>query len=285
MKTFTTIAELRAQLKEERRAGKTIGFVPTMGYLHEGHAALMNEARQATDVVVLSIFVNPLQFGPNEDFDSYPRDFARDEQVAKDAGVDYIFYPTIAEMYPTGKEQLTTSVVAHRRIDRLCGEKRPGHFDGVVTVVTKLFNIVQPDKAFFGLKDAQQVAVLQGLVDDLNIDVAMVGVPTVREEDGLAKSSRNVYLSPAERAEAPHLSRALQYGAELLRGGERNRAALIEAVTKRLTETGTGVIDYVDVLTYPDLQPTTTLSGQVIIALAYKYEKARLIDNLIMELN
>lgn len=207
MIVVTTIKEMQQKMIEYRKQGKTIGFVPTMGYLHEGHVTLLKEARKENDIVVLSVFVNPLQFGPNEDFDRYPRDIVRDEQIAKDAGVDVLFYPAVAEMYP---RPLSVQVVVKERVDVLCGKSRPGHFDGVATVLTKLFHIVMPTRAYFGMKDAQQVAVVDGLIRDFHFPIELVAVPTVREADGLAKSSRNVYLSEEERKEAPALYAALK---------------------------------------------------------------------------
>ncbi|MCL6588307.1 MAG: pantoate--beta-alanine ligase, partial [Anoxybacillus sp.] len=223
MKMITTIAEMQQTMQTYRMQGKTIGFVPTMGYLHEGHVALMEAARKENDIVVLSIFVNPLQFGPNEDFDRYPRDIARDEKIAKEAGVDVLFYPSVAEMYP---HPLRVKVVVTERVDVLCGKSRPGHFDGVATVLTKLFHIVMPTRAYFGMKDAQQVAVVDGLIRDFHFPIELVPVPTVREADGLAKSSRNVYLSEKERKEAPALSAALQKAKAAIENGLRDPQAV-----------------------------------------------------------
>ncbi len=279
MKRISTIVELQQELAVLRAQGKQIGFVPTMGYLHEGHERLLAEARQENDVVVLSIFVNPLQFGANEDLDQYPRDLERDEQVALKQGVDIIFYPTVEEMYPA-KSSVTVTV--HSRTDVLCGQSRPGHFDGVATVLTKLFNIVHPKKAYFGLKDAQQVAVVEGMVKDFNIPVEIVRVATVREEDGLAKSSRNVYLQPHERQEAKELYASLQMAQALIGQGETNPAAIIESMTRHIQATTSGSIDYIQIYSYPDLEPIETISGQCIIALAIKFTAARLIDNMIV---
>lgn len=277
MKIITTIAELHQVIRAEKINGKIVGYVPTMGFLHEGHVSLMQRAHKENDVVVLSIFVNPLQFGPNEDFDSYPRDIERDENIAKNEGVDYLFYPQVEEMYGT-----TPSVTVHveSRTDCLCGKKRPGHFDGVATVLTKFFNIIQPDKAYFGMKDAQQVAVVDGLIKDFNFPVELVPVEIVREDDGLAKSSRNVFLSETERQEAKELYQSLIKAQEAIAAGERNPNTIVKLVSEFINAHTNGVIDYVEVYQYPDLQPVTTLSGHIILAIAVKFTNARLIDNI-----
>lgn len=277
MNVIRTISEMQASVKEERRNGKTIGFVPTMGYLHEGHLTLLQKARETNDIVVLSIFVNPTQFGPNEDFDAYPRDFERDEKLAKEAGVDYVFYPDVKEMYPG---DMSVSVSVQKRVDVLCGSKREGHFDGVATVLMKLFNIVTPDQAYFGMKDAQQVAVVDGLIHDYNFQIELVPVETVREEDGLAKSSRNVYLTEQERKEAPALYASLQAAKERIDQGERNPEAIASFVKDYITTHTSGTIDYVEIYSYPQLTEVDKLEGNVIIALAIKFSKARLIDNI-----
>ncbi|WP_153122562.1 pantoate--beta-alanine ligase [Peribacillus tepidiphilus] len=279
MNIITSAKEMQSLVSEIRTSGKSIGFVPTMGYLHEGHQKLLNEARSHHDIVVLSIFVNPLQFGPNEDFDRYPRDIERDEKIAKEAGVDYIFYPTVQEMYPN---DMSVKVMVTDRTDVLCGKSRPGHFDGVATVLTKLFHIVMPHKAYFGLKDAQQVAVVEGLVRDFNFPLEIVPVETVREEDGLAKSSRNVYLSEKERFEAKELYQSLLKGKELIENGEHNPAKVMEAVRKHIQEHTSGEIDYVEIYSYPELKKLEELKGKIILAIAVKFTKARLIDNVII---
>lgn len=278
MKVINTISLLKEEIKTIQQKNETIGFVPTMGYLHEGHLSLIEEARKKTDKVILSIFVNPLQFGENEDLDQYPRDFKRDEQLAREAGVDLIFYPSVTEMYPS---EMPMSIHVTKGVDVLCGKSRPGHFDGVATVVMKLFHIVCPTKAFFGQKDAQQVAVIVNMVEAFNIPVEIVRCPTVREEDGLAKSSRNVYLTSEERQEAPIIYQSLLRAAKAIKEGERKRTELIKLIKDHLSD-GTGQIDYVDVLTYPALEVQENLSGQVIMAVAYRYKRARLIDNYIM---
>lgn len=279
MQIISNITEMQQIALKLREAGKTIGFVPTMGYLHEGHATLLQQAREENDIVILSVFVNPLQFGPNEDFDRYPRDIERDERVAKEAGADYLFYPSVTEMYPSKR---TTTITVTSRTDVLCGQKRPGHFDGVATVLLKLFNISMPHRAYFGLKDAQQVAVVQGLVSDYNIPVTIVPVHTVREEDGLAKSSRNVYLSEAERTQAPHLYKALQLAGQAIANGERNPSVIRSIVEKQIVTHTDGEIDYVSIYSYPELEELDVLQGTVIVAIAVKFSKARLIDNLVL---
>jgi pantoate--beta-alanine ligase len=277
MKIITTIAALQQAIHAEKINGQSIGYVPTMGFLHEGHLSLMQHARKQNDIVVLSIFVNPLQFGPNEDFDAYPRDLDRDEKIAKNAGVDYLFYPQVEEMYGS-KPSVTVHV--ERRTDCLCGKKRPGHFDGVATVLTKFFNIIQPNKAYFGMKDAQQVAVVDGLIQDFNFPVELVPVEIVREEDGLAKSSRNVFLNDVERQEAKELYQSLLKAQRAIEAGEKNPNVIIKLVSDHIHDHTNGVIDYVEVYQYPELQPIDTLSGQMILAIAVKFAKARLIDNV-----
>ncbi|MCQ4085769.1 pantoate--beta-alanine ligase [Saccharibacillus sp. JS10] len=297
MKIAKTITEARtwiAQLKEERRnlgADPKIGFVPTMGYLHEGHASLLRRSRQESGISVLSIFVNPIQFGANEDLDRYPRSEEADLQLAEREGVDLVFMPSVDEMYP---EERKTTVTVTGVTERLCGASRPGHFDGVATVVSKLFNIVKPDQAFFGAKDAQQVAVLQKMVNDLNMDVKIVPCPIVREEDGLALSSRNVYLSEDERREALVLSRSLQTAeAKIQQEADATPAEIVSEVTATIEASPLAVIDYVELLTFPNLKPldddqtmkSLRLSEQsIILAVAVKFGSTRLIDNHIMKL-
>ncbi|GIP41630.1 pantothenate synthetase [Paenibacillus sp. J45TS6] len=286
MITVRSIQELRSQIagmkKQISKPEVTVGFVPTMGFLHEGHASLMKQARNKTDIVVLSIFVNPIQFGPNEDFESYPRDEKRDLAVAEKEGVDIVFIPSVEEMYP---EPTKTTIQVAGLTEGLCGASRPGHFDGVTTVVAKLFNIVQPDFAFFGMKDAQQVAVLSQMVADLNMPVTIVPCPIMREDDGLALSSRNVYLSSEERSQALCLSRSLA----LAEKASKERAditigELRSLVIAEIEKSPIAVIDYVEILTFPGLQPLgeehkLTDLEDVIVALAVKFGKTRLIDN------
>ncbi|PKG24103.1 pantoate--beta-alanine ligase [Niallia nealsonii] len=280
-KVITTTIELQQLTTKLKNDQKTIGFVPTMGYLHEGHRALLKEAREDNDVVVLSIFVNPLQFGPNEDLDSYPRDFEHDKQVAVEENVDYIFYPSAEEMYP---KTLSVTVNVQKRTDVLCGKSRPGHFDGVATVLTKLFHLVQANRVYFGQKDAQQVAVVDGLINDFHFPLELVSVPTVREEDGLAKSSRNVRLSDPERMEAGILYRSLAEAREEMIKGKTDINQLRNRLVADIERESSGKVDYLEVLTYPDLEQPKNLSGRIIVALAVQFSQARLIDNIIFDL-
>lgn len=279
MKVITTIREMQQTIKEQKLAGKSVGLVPTMGYLHDGHKQLMKRARDENDLVAISIFVNPLQFGPNEDFDSYPRDFDRDREIALKAGVDYIFYPSVEEMYPRSLS-VKASVLA--RTDVLCGKSRPGHFEGVATVLTKLFNIVLPDRVYFGMKDAQQVAVVEGLISDFNFPIEMIPVDTVREEDGLAKSSRNVHLTDEERSEATVLSKSLLEAKKMIEDGERDSEAIVSHMKALIEAKSSGMIDYIQIYSFPQLEEIAALSGKIIIALAVKFSKARLIDNIVL---
>lgn len=272
------LQEISTQLKKDQ---VTIGFVPTMGYLHEGHRALLKEAREQNEIVIMSIFVNPLQFGPNEDLESYPRDFEHDKQVAIEEGVDYLFHPSVEEMYP---EQMSVMVKVERRTNCLCGRSRPGHFDGVATVLTKLFHLVQPTNVYFGKKDAQQVAVVDGLIEDFHFPINLVAVNTVREEDGLAKSSRNIRLTPKERQEAGILYNSLSIArAELIKGTD-NLELLIKNITDLIERESSGKVDYFEILTYPQLETVKELTGTIIIASAVQFNRARLIDNIIFEL-
>ncbi|QDP40436.1 pantoate--beta-alanine ligase [Radiobacillus deserti] len=280
MDIVRSIKEINEKVESFKRQGKTIGFVPTMGYLHEGHQHLMKTAGEQNDVVIVSIFVNPLQFGPNEDFDRYPRDEERDKRIAIQEKVDLLFMPSVEEMYP---KDASIQMTVQSRNDVLCGKKRPGHFNGVVTVLTKLFHLTQPTRCYFGLKDAQQVAVIDSLVQDLNFPIDIIAVPTVREEDGLAKSSRNVYLSTKEREEAPSLYQALEAGRKLVVDGERNPDTIVKGVEHYIQTRTSGKIDYVELLSYPELEPVNQIDGQVILATAVYFEKARLIDNVIFQ--
>ncbi|QJF24304.1 pantoate--beta-alanine ligase [Mammaliicoccus vitulinus] len=262
-----------------RSQGKTIGLVPTMGALHDGHLKMMKQSIEENDVTAVSIFVNPLQFGPNEDFDDYPRPFASDLEKLKQIGVDYVFHPTVEEMYP-GKLEMTITVGHLAQV--LEGKKRPGHFDGVVTVVNKLFNIVQPTKAYFGKKDAQQLAIIEKMVEEFNHAVHIVPIDIVREADGLAKSSRNIYLTDEERKEAVHLSKSLELAQQLYDQGERNSDVLINEITQYLQNHVSGEIVEVAIYSYPELEEQVTISGQIFISLAVKFSQARLIDNIII---
>jgi len=261
-----------------KRHGR-IGFVPTMGYLHEGHLRLVRAARRQSDTVVVSVFVNPIQFGPKEDYRRYPRDFSRDRRLLQSAGADVIFYPRVEEMYPAG---FATFVEVERLGDGLCGRSRPGHFRGVATVVAKLFNIVLPDVSIFGAKDAQQAFVIRRMVRDLGFHTKILILPTAREKDGLAMSSRNVHLSPEQRAEAPVLHRSLLLARRLIVHGER-RAAKVKAAMRRMVrrESG-GRIDYVEMVDTDELRPVRTIKGETLIALAVFFGKTRLIDNTIV---
>jgi pantoate--beta-alanine ligase len=279
MRVITTIKEMQEEIKKLKEQSKSIGFVPTMGFLHEGHLTLLNKARVENDTVVLSIFVNPLQFGPTEDFSTYPRDFARDQSLAECEGADIIFYPSVEEMYPHSS---SVRVVVHERTDVLCGKSRPGHFDGVATVLTKLFNIVMPTRAYFGIKDAQQVAVVEGLLSDFNFPIELIAVDIVREEDGLAKSSRNVNLLPEERSEAVVLYKSLTAAKEAIEAGERSPQTIRNLVSEMIRSETQGQIDYVEIYSYPQLKEIDNLEGTCIIALAVKFSKVRLIDNIIL---
>ncbi|MDN5708061.1 MAG: pantoate--beta-alanine ligase [Planococcus sp. (in: firmicutes)] len=275
MQVVNTVKDLRNWVLSTKESGQSIGLVPTMGFLHEGHLALVESAKSENDVVVMSIFVNPAQFGPNEDFDRYPRDFDRDSMLAEKAGVDVIFAPPVEEMYPR-ESQITMG--AGTLADVLCGKSRPGHFDGVLKVVTKLFHLVQPDMAYFGQKDAQQLAIIESLVRDFDFPLDIRRIATVREPDGLAKSSRNVYLSETERVEAPKLYQALQRGVTIARNGKDP----IPEMTRFIQSETSGTIDYIELLSYPDL--TEAPNEQAILALAVQFQKARLIDNIIFNL-
>ncbi|WP_040852327.1 pantoate--beta-alanine ligase [Planococcus antarcticus] len=272
MLILQTVDELKNWVQETKRAGHTIGLVPTMGFLHEGHLSLVEKAKAENNKVVMSIFVNPAQFGPSEDFDRYPRDLERDRKLTKEAGTDAVFVPSVEEMYPRESQ---IKITAGAQADVLCGAKRPGHFDGVLKVVTKLFHLTEADLAYFGQKDAQQLAIIESLVADFNFPMTIRRGETIREEDGLAKSSRNVYLSETERNEAAHLKKALEMGKNLVLQGREP----IESMTAYLSEQTSGKIDYIELLDYPTL--TTDIQSDAILALAVQFEKARLIDNII----
>lgn len=280
MNVLTTIAQLREVVKTAKYNRQSIGLVPTMGYLHEGHLTLAAHARSENELVIMSIFVNPTQFGPNEDFESYPRDLSRDTELAKSAGVDYIFAPSVEEMYP---HDGGITIRAGRQAHILCGATRPGHFDGVLQVVAKLFNLVQPDRAYFGQKDAQQVAIIQTMVRDYNFPVTIRVVPVIREEDGLAKSSRNIYLSAEERSQAPAIQQGLQLAKrELLESGSVESA--ISLAKKIIHDNTDGHVDYLMILSYPDLQEVDDQTDQIVVAAAVHIGETRLIDNLIFSL-
>ena len=270
--------EMQRAVARENREGKTVGYVATMGFLHEGHLSLIERARKENDLVVLSIFVNPTQFGPDEDFEEYPRDTDRDLRLAKKAGVDYVFTPTPETMYPT---DAGIRILPGEMAKVLCGASRPTHFDGVLQVILKLFHIIDPDRAYFGMKDVQQLAIIESFVRDYNFRTEIVRVPTYREEDGLAKSSRNVHLTERERMEAPALYEALKRGETLLLNGET--AEKVEKMTEKWIEKNTsGTVDYVSLLSYPQLTPPQEKTETYVLACAVYFSKTRLIDNVII---
>ncbi|MCF7832748.1 MAG: pantoate--beta-alanine ligase [Candidatus Marinimicrobia bacterium] len=279
MEKISNISLIRERVKDLKRDGKTIGFVPTMGYLHEGHLSLVDEAKKSCDVVIMSIFVNPTQFGPNEDYDSYPRDIERDEALAKSRGTDIVFYPDVKEMYPS---ETLTWVEVEKITGVLCGAKREGHFRGVTTVVTKLFNIVQPDIAIFGQKDAQQAAVIHKMVEDLNMNVRIKLAPIVREADGLAMSSRNVRLSTADRKNAVILSQSLFAIKEGINEG-KELSKLMEKAKQVILGTPGARLDYLEARSYPDLETVHACKDRCLIAIAVYFGNVRLIDNILIE--
>ena len=280
MRTLTSVKSMIILAHKLRTQGKTIGFVPTMGALHEGHLSLVRESRKKSDVTVVSIFVNPAQFGPNEDFKAYPRDLAGDKALLAREGADYLFFPKADDTYPEG---YGTFVEVQGLQDRLCGKSRPGHFRGVCTVVLKLFNIVRPDQAFFGWKDAQQVLILRKMVEDLNLGVRIVPLPIVREADGLAMSSRNAYLHPDERQAALVLHRSLREARALIQKGERDAAVIIGTMRRIIGGEPLARVDYVEIVAPNDLEPLDKVGEDALIALAVYIGKTRLIDNLRVE--
>lgn len=279
MKIVRSPKEMQNVALALRAQGKRIGFVPTMGYLHEGHASLMRLAREHSDVLAVSIFVNPTQFGPSEDFSKYPRDFERDEALCQREKTDIIFYPSAADMYPSDS---SVAVVEEKLSRGLCGASRPGHFRGVCTVVAKLFNIVQPDLAVFGEKDGQQLRIIERMVRDLNFPVRIIRGPTLREPDGLAMSSRNLYLSPEERAQAICLRRALDRAEELYRQGERRAERIEAAMTEIIGRSPAARIDYIEIVDDASLEKAVTLEKACLVALAVFVGKTRLIDNTVL---
>lgn len=280
MNIVHTVEEVRGQVKEWRAAGLSVGLVPTMGYLHEGHKSLIDRAVKDNDRVVVSVFVNPMQFGPTEDLASYPRDLNRDAALCEAAGADLIFNPEPENMY---SNDFSSFIDMSTLTKGLCGKSRPIHFRGVCTVVGKLFNIVQPDKAYFGQKDAQQLAVIRHMVNDLNFNLEIVGCPIIREADGLAKSSRNTYLSPEERQAALILSKSLERGRELIEAGERDAETIKQAVTELIQTEPLARIDYVELVDWNTLEPVERIEGPVLNAIAVYIGKTRLIDNHIYE--
>lgn len=276
MKIIETIQELKQFVGEQKAAGKSIGLVPTMGYLHEGHQSLMKQARKENDTVIVSDFVNPIQFGPNEDYDAYPRDLAHDTQKASQEGVDVLFVPSVEEMYP---QNYATYTEVEGLTENLCGAQRPGHFRGVCTVVLKLFHLTKADRAYFGQKDIQQLMIIRRMAQDLNLDIEIIGLPIVREEDGLAKSSRNKYLSPQERKDALSLSQALQTARMMIGQGERSAEVLRQAM-QEIFDKLPCTIDYIKIVDRETLKDTDSVDRPSIIALAIKFGNTRLIDNM-----
>ena len=281
MRVVERINDVRSTVKEWKSQGLKVGFVPTMGYLHEGHESLIKKASEENDKVVVSIFVNPIQFGPKEDLASYPRDLKRDSEICERAGANLIFHPENEEMY---FNDFSTFVDMNGLTNGLCGKSRPIHFRGVWTVVSKLFNIVAPDRAYFGEKDAQQLAVVKRMVRDLNIDVEIVGCPIVREEDGLAKSSRNTYLSEEERAAATILNKSLMLGKEEIQNGQRNSASIIKIIEDSIKSEKLARIDYVEIVDSSSLEKVEEINKSVLVAIAVFIGKTRLIDNFTYEL-
>lgn len=279
MKILTTVSEVREYVKEQRMAGKSIGLVPTMGYLHEGHGSLVKKSVEECDVTVVSIFVNPTQFAPNEDFEAYPRDLEHDVKLLTKCGADCVFHPEESEMY---FPDATTTVVPDVLSKNLCGKSRPIHFGGVCTVVSKLFNIVTPDKAFFGQKDAQQLAIIKRMVRDLNFGVEIVGCPIIREEDGLAKSSRNTYLNSDERKAALCLSEAVKIGQKMVGDGENNTKVILDAMISHIEKEPLAKIDYVQAVDAVTMQDVDKICGETLFAMAVYIGKTRLIDNFIV---
>ena len=277
-----TVAEVRAQVRQKKKEGCSIGLVPTMGYLHEGHASLAKQSVSCCDKTVASVFVNPIQFGPSEDLLSYPRDFQHDCALLEEIGVDLVFHPSPEEMYAP---DFCTYVEMEHLTTQLCGKSRPGHFRGVCTVVSKLFHIVQPDKAFFGEKDAQQLAVIRRMVRDLSFDIEIIGCPIVREADGLAKSSRNTYLNAEERQAALILSQSILLGKKLVEQGERNGLALTNALKANIETEPLARVDYVEVVDGITMQPIEHLQGKILVAMAVFIGKTRLIDNFSVTLS
>ncbi len=280
MKIAGTVKEVREQVKEWRKEGLSVGLVPTMGYLHEGHKSLIDRAVKENDKVVVSVFVNPTQFGPNEDFESYPRDMEKDSALCEAAGAALVFHPEPDEMYADG---YSTFVDMNTLTGGLCGKTRPIHFRGVCTVVSKLFNIVTPDRAYFGQKDAQQLAVIKHMVTDLNFGIEIVGCPIIREQDGLAKSSRNTYLNADERKAATVLNKALTEGRKMIEAGEKDASKVKNVITGIIEAEPLSKIDYVEIVDWKTLEPTESTEKSILCAVAVYIGKTRLIDNFIIE--
>jgi len=281
MRTINKAAEMQDAVNREKSVGKTVGLVPTMGFLHQGHLSLVRESLKRADVTVVSIFVNPTQFGPKEDFKDYPRDIKRDAEILEKEGIDYLFFPGNEEMYP---EEYKTYVEVHDLQDKLCGRSRPGHFRGVCTVVLKLFNIIEPDFAYFGQKDAQQAIILNRMAQDLNLKVKVEALPIVREEDGLALSSRNTYLSQEERRAALVLSKSLDEARQMVENGERNAGRVMNRMREMIDQERLARIDYVEIVDAKNLDPVNIIEKEALAALAVFVGKVRLIDNTILRM-
>jgi pantoate--beta-alanine ligase len=279
MKVIKSPEEIQRYCKSARASGKTVGFVPTMGFFHEGHLSLMRRCVSENDLCVVSIFVNPTQFGPSEDYENYPRDFHRDALMAEKMGVDVIFHPDPGDIYPPG---YATYVNVERLTEKMCGSSRPGHFRGVTTIVTKLFNLVLPDKVYFGQKDAQQSIVIKRMVKDLNFDIDVVVIPTIRESDGLAMSSRNRYLNPEERQAALVLIKSLNLAKKLIKSGQRNSAEIINSMRDMIGSEPLARVDYISIVDANTLADLDEIEGETLIALAVYVGKTRLIDNILV---
>ena len=275
-----TPAEVKEVIKEWKKQGYSIGLVPTMGYLHEGHGSLIKKAVEDNDKVMVSVFVNPIQFGPNEDLETYPRDFDADLKMIESLGADMVFHPEPSDMYAS---DFSTTVSVAGVSENLCGAKRPGHFNGVCTVVTKLFNISEADRAYFGQKDAQQLAVVRRMVRDLNVNIEIVGCPIIREDDGLAKSSRNTYLSSEERQAATVLNKALIAGKQMVEEGEKSALAVKKRIEDIISKEPRAKIDYVEITDWNSIEPVDIIDGSILCAIAVYIGNTRLIDNFIYE--
>ncbi|MGD9677987.1 MAG: pantoate--beta-alanine ligase [Vulcanibacillus sp.] len=277
---FSKVSETKTYLKKQHLEGKSIGLVPTMGFLHLGHLSLISKAAKENDLVVVSIFVNPTQFGPNEDYERYPRNIERDLELSQEAGADIIFSPEVCEMYP---ENYNTYVEVKELTELLCGASRPGHFKGVTTIVTKLFNIILPNKAYFGQKDAQQCEVINKMVNDLNFDTEIIICPIIREKDGLALSSRNVYLSEEERKQAPIIYQALSAAKGKIEEGEKRAELIKKFIREKIIEKDLAKIEYIEIVDIEKLNRMEVIKGNILIAVAVKFGSTRLIDNILME--
>lgn len=280
MQIIKELPLLKKIIKDVKKKNDSIGFVPTMGFLHEGHLSLMRTAKAENDFMVMSIFVNPLQFGVGEDYEEYPRDLDRDEKLARSVGCDLMFLPTAKDMYPAG---YATFVQVEKLTERLCGASRPGHFNGVTTVVAKLFNLVSPDRAYFGQKDAQQAFVLRKMVQDLNMDLNLIILPTKREPDGLAMSSRNKYLTPEQRKNSVVINESLKLAEELAGKGVKDALQIKKAIHDKISKAKDARIDYLEIVDTDKLLPLSKIEGQCLIAAAVYFGKTRLIDNIILE--